>query len=100
MRFSTSSPEKRKEPSTPRTQLWACVGTNPWTSSRMVRAGSRRSVWCCAKYPVTTLCPSATTPASGSISRASSLSSVVLPAPFSPITAIRSPRNTCADKSR
>src|SRR5437899_2275651 len=50
MRFSTSSPEKRKEPSTPRTQLWACVGTNPWISSRMVRAASRRSVWCCAQY--------------------------------------------------
>ncbi len=46
MRLSTSSPEKRNEPSTLRTQLCGWVGTRECTSSRIVRAGFSSAVGC------------------------------------------------------
>ncbi|SKU32753.1 Uncharacterised protein [Mycobacteroides abscessus subsp. abscessus] len=47
----------------------------------------------CAKYPSLRPCPGSNSPASAVSTPASSLSSVVLPAPLSPKTTTREPRS-------
>ena len=95
--FSVSSPENWKAPSRLRSAPVDSFGKSFSICSQTVRSGLSTSSACCAKYPIFRLAPRRMSPESGASAPATILSSVVLPAPFRPMTHQRSPRRMVSE---
>ena len=91
--FSTSSPEKRNAPSSPRSLGRISSGDTVYSSPSTVLRWPSSRPGSCPKYCIATLLPSFTSPAASLTRPAMIFIRVDLPAPFTPTNTTRSPRS-------